>query len=93
MRVYNLTSSNLAFHKKNIPPNGGFEEFPELDEYISDRDRGLVSAKLIAFRELPRWWTAKQQAARQPIKVPAPPPDAVEPPVEVSVSVASKSKK
>jgi hypothetical protein len=81
MRVFNLTQTDLRFHKKTIPPNGGSDEFPELDKgFIPDRDRELQTAKVISFGGLPKWWLLEQQAKKAAVAhlaavaVPAPAP-------------------
>lgn len=68
MRVYNLTTKDMEYRKKRIPPNGGFKDFPGLT-FISDRDRALEKAGVIAFGSLPKYWKPKKSV---PVKVVAP---------------------
>jgi len=94
MRVYNLTDQILAFRKKTLAPNGGYEEFPELDGFIPDRDRELATKKVIAFRELPTWWKNQRALEKHRKIVPAQAPVAVEPSaVESSALTQVKAKK
>lgn len=94
MRVYNLTGQVLSFRKKSLAPNGGYEEFPELDGFIPDRDRELVAKKVISFRELPIWWKNQRALEKHRKIVPAGTPVAVEPVVEDSSALTpAKAKK
>lgn len=63
MWVFNLTKTDLAFHKRVIQANGGGVDFPELDSFITNRDRELSAAGVISFESLPLWWIAKRNAA------------------------------
>jgi hypothetical protein len=63
MWVFNLTNTDLAFHKRVIQANGGGVDFPELDSFITNRDRELSAAGVISFESLPLWWIAKRNAA------------------------------
>jgi hypothetical protein len=56
MLVYNLTNQVLAYRGKDLSPNGGSKDFPELDIFIPDRDKELETKKVIAFGALPSWW-------------------------------------
>lgn len=70
MRVYNLTDSVLDYRGKQLAPNGGSDNFPELDSFIPDRDRLLSSRKKISFGSLPSWFLAKKSQEKQAKKVP-----------------------
>lgn len=70
MLVFNLTHSPISFRKRVIPPNGGSLEFPELNEFIPDRDKALEKAKVLSFGSLPKWWVSKkkEEAAKAAVK-------------------------
>jgi hypothetical protein len=70
LNVYNLTDKDLLFHKKSIPPNGGSQNYPELDPpkgFIPDRDRELEKKKVVAFGTLPYWWKLQQSVKKGPL--------------------------
>jgi hypothetical protein len=68
MLVFNLTEKELKFRGKPIPPNGGSNNYPELDPprgFIPNRDRKLEAQKVIAFGQLPKWWVLEQSLKEQ----------------------------
>lgn len=65
MLVFNLLKTDLSWHGRIIPPNGGSLNFPEMDGFISDRDRKYETNKVVAFGSLPRWWIAQQKLAKE----------------------------
>lgn len=60
MIVYNLTESPLEFRGKVLPSSGGSLEFPELDVFISNRDKEMARSGVISFGQLPDAWRAKK---------------------------------
>jgi hypothetical protein len=65
MRVFNLTALPVDFHGHTIAPNGGSAEYPELDKYITTRDRKLEADKILSFGFLPSWWSEQQVLAQK----------------------------
>ncbi len=76
MNVYNLTEFDLSYKDRTIPPNGGFLEYDL--SFVPDRDRYLEKMKILAFGELPKWWSFKQPkvavatVADKPVKIEIP---------------------
>jgi hypothetical protein len=60
--VYNLKDYPLTYRDRVIPPNGGYHNFPELDDFVPDRDKKLAENKVIGLGSLPKWWIASQKA-------------------------------
>ena len=58
MRVYNVSTHEVTYKGKNIPPNGGSAEFKM--DFIPNRDLALQDAKVLAFGALPKWWKLEQ---------------------------------
>lgn len=61
MRVYNLTRSVIDYRGKILQPNGGSEEYPELNGFIPNRDLKLQEEKVLAFGVLPMWWQKESE--------------------------------
>jgi hypothetical protein len=61
MRVYNLRSYPLEFRGRTLAPDGGSADFPELDQFVPNRDRELEQKKVIALGQLPTWWLDQQR--------------------------------
>lgn len=59
MRVFNLTKENVEYRGKTIPAEGSLD-FPQLS-FIPDRDRELEGNKVLAFGQLPRWYTLERE--------------------------------
>ena len=71
MRVYNVSSKVISYRGKDLFP-GASINFPELDEFLPDRDKELEKKKLLAFGSLPNWYlidkeTKAQKAAAKPV--------------------------
>lgn len=66
MRVYNLSTQELSFRGRTIAPNGGSVSCPELDTFISDRDRALAKAGVISLGALPASWRPPVAAGAKP---------------------------
>jgi hypothetical protein len=69
VRVYNLTKGHINYKGREIPPNGGFLDYPTLT-FVPDRDRNLEVMRILAFGSLPAWWAPSQATT---VAVPLPP--------------------
>ncbi len=81
MLVYNLTSNEVHYMGRPIPPNGGSLEFPSMT-YVPTRDLALQKNKVLAFGSLPAWWNflVESKLERQPNPAPPIPQKAIEAP-------------
>lgn len=69
MRVFNLTSEEVTYKGRKIPPNGGSIDYLDLT-FIPNRDRELEAGKVLAFGCLPPWWH-QQEAMKKTVSVTA----------------------
>lgn len=61
MLVYNLTNKALSFRGRTIPPSGGYLDYPELNQFIPNKDKDLATKKVISFEALPKWFLVKKK--------------------------------
>lgn len=71
MRVYNLSSKEVVYKGKKIPPNGGSVEVQGMT-FIPNRDLALQEARVLAFGKLPKWWEMDKALMTAAAPTPAP---------------------
>jgi hypothetical protein len=65
MRVYNIGTTDVTYKGRDIPPNGGSVEIPDM-AFVPDRDRALT---YLSFGSLPKGWEPKRPVAPPPAAV------------------------
>lgn len=63
MQVFNLTKHVQVYRRRDIPPNGGSIDIPNLE--LTPKDDLLATNRTLAFGSLPAWWTLRVEEDRK----------------------------